>query len=407
MESKKRKIEVIKSKDNNYVLKVDNKLVYSKFYPLKDAEKFMEGNKELILNKEYIVMYGLGFGYHVKELLKRIPLDSKVFLFDLDMEIHDIANKYNLLEDIKKDNRVKIILGNNKNFYKEFIDKISSVEDIIVYEPLLKVLEDKHNNFREAIKSYKIAKINLEKFEYIMKENEEINIKNNYDNIGEFFKTFKLENKPIVIASGGPSLENDLNTMKERREYIKIFAVGRALDILMKNGIKPDIITILDPSEMVYNQIRGYEDLDVPLCFLSTGSRWGVQAYKGPKYIFFNKKCKWNKENIIVETGKTVAIPTIDLAIKAGGKKIILSGQDMAFVNNKFHAGDKDNIKENNSYQKVLGVDGTYLNTTSGMLEFKKGIERLIENNKNVEFINSSRGAKIEGTLEDDLKSVL
>ncbi|RXM78516.1 hypothetical protein DP144_03175 [Clostridium tetani] len=407
MNNNKRKIEIIKSKDNNYALKVDNKFVYSRFYPTRDAEKFIESNKELILNKKYIVMYGLGFGYHVKELLKRIPSDSRVFLFDLDVEIHDIAKKYNLLEDIKKDSRVKIILGNNKNFYNEFMDKVSLVDDIIVYEPLLKVLEDEYNDFRQAIKSYKIAKINLERFEPIMKENEEINIKNNYNTIGEFFKTFELENKPIVIASAGPSLEKDLNIMKEKREYIKIFAVGRTLDILMKNGIKPDIITILDAGEVVYNQIKGYEDLDIPLCFLSTGSRWAVQAYKGPKYMFFNKECSFNKENIVIETGKTVAIPTIDLAIKAGGKKIILCGQDMAFVGDKSHAGDDKNIEQSSSYKKVLGVDGNYLNTTSGMLEFKKGIERLIENNKNVEFINSSKGAKIKGAIHMDLRNFI
>ena len=352
-------------------------------------------------------MYGIGLGYHAKEILKRMPLDSELFLFDLDIEIHDIANKYKLLEEIKRDNRVKIILSNNKEFYKEFTNKLSLVEDIIVYEPLLKVLEDKYNAFKEAIKSYKIAKISLEKFQPIMEENEKENIKNNYNTIGQFLKTFNLEKKPIVIASAGPSLEKELDALKEKREHVKIFAVGRALDILMKNSIKPDIITILDPGEIVYNQIKGYENLDIPLCFISTGSRWAVQGYKGPKYMFFNKKCSYNKENIIVQTGKTVAIPTIDLAIKAGGHKIILCGQDMAFIDNKFHAGDNESIKESNFYEKVLGVDGTYLNTTSGMLEFKKGIEKLIEKNKNIKFINSSKGSKIKGTIEKDLKDLL
>ncbi|WP_243447939.1 hypothetical protein [Clostridium tetani] len=41
------------------------------------------------------------------------------------------------------------------------------------------------------------------------------------------------------------------------------------------------------------------------------------------------------------------------------------------------------------------------------MLEFKKGIERLIENNKNVEFINSSKGAKIKGTVDMDLRNFI
>lgn len=403
----KRTIEIINSKDNSYALKVNNKSVYSKFCPLKDAEKFIENNKQLILNKKYIIMYGIGLGYHAKEILKRMPLDSELFLFDLDMEIHDIANEYKLLEDIKKDCRVKTILSNNKNFYEEFTNKLSLVEDIIVYEPLLKVLEDKYNAFKEVIKSYRIAKIRLEEFQPIMEKNEEENIKNDYNTIGEFFENFKLENKPIVIASGGPSLEKDLSTIKESRECIKIFAVGRSLDILMKNGIKPDVIIILDPSEEVHNQIKGYENLEVPLCFISTASRWTVEAYKGPKYMFFNKNCSFNKGNIIVETGKTVAIPTIDLAIKAGGEKIILCGQDMAFVDNKFHAGDDENIKVSNLYQKVLGVDGTYLNTTSGMLEFKKGIEKLIGKNKDIKFINSSKGARIEGTIEMELKDLI
>lgn len=407
MDTNKREIEIIKAKDNSYALKINNKFVYSKFYPLKDAEKFIENNKQLILNKKHILMYGIGLGYHAKEILKRMPLDSELFLFDLDIEIHDIANKYKLLEEIKRDNRVKIILSNNKEFYKEFTNKLSLVEDIIVYEPLLKVLEDKYNAFKEAIKSYKIAKISLEKFQPIMEENEKENIKNNYNTIGQFLKTFNLEKKPIVIASAGPSLEKELDALKEKREHVKIFAVGRALDILMKNSIKPDIITILDPGEIVYNQIKGYENLDIPLCFISTGSRWAVQGYKGPKYMFFNKKCSYNKENIIVQTGKTVAIPTIDLAIKAGGHKIILCGQDMAFIDNKFHAGDNESIKESNFYEKVLGVDGTYLNTTSGMLEFKKGIEKLIEKNKNIKFINSSKGSKIKGTIEKDLKDLL
>lgn len=71
MDNRKRKIEIIKAKDNSFTLKVNNKFLYSKFYPVKDAEKFIENNKKLILNTKYIVMYGLGLGYHAKEILKK------------------------------------------------------------------------------------------------------------------------------------------------------------------------------------------------------------------------------------------------------------------------------------------------------------------------------------------------
>lgn len=113
----------------------------------------------------------------------------------------------------------------------------------------------------------KIAKINLEIVKPIMKKNEKVNIKNNYNTVGKFLGNFKLENKPIVIASSGPSLEKDLSIIKESRECIKIFPVGRFLEI--------------------------------PLFFISTVSRWAVEAYKGPEYMFFNKECSFNKGNIM------------------------------------------------------------------------------------------------------------
>ncbi|SQC03125.1 motility associated factor glycosyltransferase family protein [Clostridium tetanomorphum] len=323
------------------------------------------------------------------------------------MEIIKISRELGLLEEIENDKRVELILGNDKKFYERFSEKIYLVEDIFIYEPLLKSLPSEYEEFKEVIKSFYIAKINIKRYAHIAKENEIINIKNNYKCIDEFLKNFHIKNEVVVVACAGPSLEKDLKVMKEKREHIKIFAVGKALDILMRNKIKPDMITVLDPNEIVYEQIKGYENLDIPICFLSTASRWVTKAYKGPKYIFFNKPCEYNKSNIIVKTGKTVSVPTIDLAIKAGAKKVILCGQDLAFVNDKLHVGDIENVEKSVFYKSVLGVDGTYLNTTSGMLEFKKNIEELITENKDIEFINSSKGAKIKGTIEKELHSCI
>jgi hypothetical protein len=51
-----------------------------------------------------------------------------------------------------------------------------------------------------------------------------------------------------------------------------------------------------------------------------------------------------------------------------------------------------------------MGINGEMLKTTSGMLEFKRNIERIIQDNPKVIFINSSKGARIKGTLEADLE---
>ncbi|SQC03124.1 hypothetical protein [Clostridium tetanomorphum] len=65
-----RNIEIHKAKDGNYNLKVDKRYIYSRYFPLEEAGKFIEANKELYLDKKVVVVYGVGLGYHVKELLK-------------------------------------------------------------------------------------------------------------------------------------------------------------------------------------------------------------------------------------------------------------------------------------------------------------------------------------------------
>lgn len=179
----------------------------------------------------------------------------------------------------------------------------------------------------------------------------------------------------------------------------------------MEGGITPELIVITDPQKVVEKQLKGYENSKIPLAFLSTASRWAVESYKGPKYIFFNKEYN---SNIIIETGKTVAVSAIDLAIKSKAAKIIFVGQDLAYLNNKTHAksyesiyGVKDEIEINRRTEYVIGVSGERLMTTSSYLIFKDNIEKLINKNKNVKFYNCSMGANIIGTKHSKIEELI
>ncbi len=142
----------------------------------------------------------------------------------------------------------------------------------------------------------------------------------------------------------------------------------------------------------------------MPLCFLSTASRWAVSKYKGPKYIFYNDENQ--TDDIVINTAKTVAVPAMDIAVKGGAGEVVLVGQDLAFLDNRTHTdyyaetyGVKDEVKsESILYKKVEGVNGEILNTRSEYLNFKYSIECEIGNNPQVKFTNCSSGAKIAGT---------
>ncbi|MDF2882751.1 MAG: putative transrane anchored flag10 domain protein [Clostridiaceae bacterium] len=403
-------IKALQTKEENYTLSIDNVFLHSKYYPLKEAEKFIENNINNIKNKEYIVIYGIGLAYHLKKLLNIVDENSKVFAFDADIEVIKKSEEVGLLNELKMDKRLEIFFEYNKNFFKALSDKMKLVEDIIVYKPSVRTLPSEYDDLINLLNSYELAKIAVKKFGNIAKENYIVNLQYSNKSIKDFFRETNFSDKPIVIASGGPSLENNLRSLRKYRDNIYIFALGRTLDILMKNEIKPDVIIIIDPQNLVFEQIKEYINLDIPLCYLSTANSMTVKNYTGPKYIFFNDLDEKNIDNIVISTGKSVAVAAIDIAVKSGPKQIIFLGQDLAYINNKFHAGDKEERESNltpGGNRKVLGVDGNMLDTNMGLLEFKRNIEKIINLNPNVEFINCSKGAKIRGTKERELEQIL
>ncbi|MBZ9624573.1 DUF115 domain-containing protein [Clostridium sp. FP2] len=399
-----RKIEIVNTRESNATLLVEKNFLHSKYYPIKEGQKFIELNEKFYKNKEVVMVYGLGLGYHIKELLKKCNEKCRVYIFDADKEILDIADGLGNLEDIRKDKKVEIFDNYSQKFLQDFVRISELVDDILIYKPSVKLLSDKYMPLKNTLEDYNVAKLAVEAFSEVMSENCEHNLRLKTPTIKEFFNRIKVKGEKVIVVSAGPSLDYNINTLKKLNGKVKVFSVGRALGTLMENGIKPDMITIIDSQELVYNQLKGYENLDIPLCFLSTASRWAVEKYNGPKYMFYNEK---NEDDIIINTGKTVAVATLDIAIKGGAKEIIFVGQDLGFLDNKSHAGIFNNVPEDGVYKKVLSVNGNMIKTNDGYMYFKRQIEKEIEENPNVRFINCSKGAKIKGTGEMELTQVM
>lgn len=393
-------IQILKAKNNEKVLKVGNFYVNSLYNPSREAESFIKGHSNL-LSDEIIHVIGLGLGYHIKELINKTNERQIIKILDINENLKSFI--INEVKELKNNKRIKIY---SKKDMEKFFSTINQSKDIIINKQYLKVCEDLE--FKNIIEKFIISREAIHKFGEIMIENEKENLKLNSPSISKFLK--KSSNSVKVIASAGPSLDVVIDDLKKYRESYEIYAVGSALKTLIKNEIYPDLIVIIDPQEVVCNQLRDYEELDIPLAYLSTASRWAVSKYKGPKYIFYNKE---NDSGLKVVTGKTVAVPTIDLAIKSGAKKIILAGQDLAYKNNKTHATGfeemydvEDNVIINDKTKNVVGVSGKMLNTNKGYLIFKENIENLIEVNKEIEFFNCSFGAEIKGAKSIELKKL-
>lgn len=401
-------IRLEESKSGTLTLVYDNKYIHSKYDPIKESEQFIK-NKEEILKENNILIYGLGLGYHIKSIVNHINENQKLYIFDYNKELVKYCKEVN--EEIFYLNNVSIITDEDSEFYEKLSKCMDIVKDIIIHKPSLETIKDINSDLYALINGYADSKISIEKNYELLNENYVANIKSNNNNIMELIENFKKKNKPYIIASAGPSLDRELELLKSNREKFNIICVGSALRALMKKEILPDAIVIMDGKEVVAKQLEGFENSNIPLCFLSTASRWAVRNYNGPKYIFFNNS---GEDDIIIRTGKTVAVSAMYIAIKAKGKELIFLGQDLAFIGEKSHTetfkeiyGFEDDVKKTSGNKTINGINGEKLETTQGYIYFKSQIERLIEDNKNVNFINCSKGAFIKGAKHMEFKVYL
>jgi len=112
-----------------------------------------------------------------------------------------------------------------------------------------------------------------------LRNNAKENLKLNSPNVGIFFDKFK--DVPIIIVSTGPSLDKNIDLLKEAKGRALIISAGSALRPLLMRNIKPDFFAIIDPQDITYNQIKGYENIGIPFIYLVTAASYTVSRYLG------------------------------------------------------------------------------------------------------------------------------
>lgn len=402
-----RNIDFVKTKEklNNqelFSVKVENKFIHSAYYPLKEAEKFVESLN--LNNKKRIVLYGLGLGYHIYYILNKYP-DIEIQVFDLSKDLLTYAlekSVFPINRIVSKENINIIVKEPDKDFYEKFSSALKWCDSFIIFEPALKIIPEEYSEFREVLLEYRAQKITEKNNFKLLQENAEKNetIKNK-KKIRDFYIDYNLKDKNVVIVSAGPSLNYVMEELKELKKHKDVFiiCVGTALRALINNGVMPDAFCVLDPLHHIYNQIVGLEDIGIPMCFLYTSNHEAALNYRGNKYMFYNHL---REDDFMIDCGNSVATAALSLMIKGEPRRVILIGQDLAYIDNKRHVdntvyGEKHIYNINKTDFLAESVDGGKLYTNKFFYDTKRWIERYIENFKNIEFINCSLGLNIKG----------
>lgn len=401
--------------------------INSSYYPTEEAKIWAEqfNFSDLCV---YISMFGLGNGIFVREIIKKLRTDDRIFIYEPSMDIFIyVLNNYDITDIL---NNPKVILAienvNEYEFHAQLRDNVNWMNvhyQMLCIHPLFddifinsykKFLEELKNNNNQAI-------INRNTTAYFGK----MSIQNTIHNLKYLFES-NLDmdfyddipkDIPAIIVSAGPSLSKNLSYLKAAKGKSVIIAVDRALNYLLKHDIEPDFIITLDSSKPI-EYFSDRKDISIPLFCTLDASKSIMEAHKGKKiwfalsgfasYIFYELKKRVSNLN----SGGCVATGAFSVCVGLGFETIILVGQDLAFSADKAtHAdgivGDGDTLK--NVLTLIEGVDGNLVETRHDWYSYLIWFQDAIKDFPNINVIDATEGgAKILGSsimrLEDAIE---
>ncbi|WJW74586.1 DUF115 domain-containing protein [Thiohalobacter sp. IOR34] len=192
-----------------------------------------------------------------------------------------------------------------------------------------------------------------------------------------------LPGRTAVLLGGGPSLDELLPWIRERRDHLVLIAVSRIARRLLQEGIEPDIVCTIDPTTLSFDVSREMLKFGPEVLLVSAyhahpplvGQWRGRHVYLGPRLPW---QSDLNETNIVV-AGPTVTNTALGLAVEMGVSQVILAGVDLCFSRTgDSHAGGSNE----RSAGPLLGHMGPRVETNAGELAetteaFQQGVDSI------------------------------
>ncbi|MCL6577625.1 6-hydroxymethylpterin diphosphokinase MptE-like protein, partial [Kyrpidia sp.] len=244
---------------------------------------------------------------------------------------------------------------------------------------------------------------------------------------------------PIICVASGPSLDKQLPLLRQAKGRSLIICAESALKVLLRNGIVPDIVCILERGPNSYD--LSLSGIDIPeetaLFGLTIIDPRIFPAW--PKYAVPCFKENLSNSEFLISalgdfgtfvSGNSVAHMSYMLAVYLGGNPVVLIGQDLAYgEDGKTHSEDtvynlgKYEVDERVAWQireslynekmlhnRTVYLDGYYggkVKSRELWRQFLIWMETLV-NFSQVPTINATEGgAKIRGTIQLPFQEVL
>ena len=355
--------------------------------------------------KRYNILGG-GLGYLAYQLWRMSDGEADIYVYEIDEQLSIYSDLYGVMSLID-DEKIHYIIGNDTDIivekYAEDVPDTKVIRTIYYWD-----LEKYDGVYANQLKIMLSNEITDKACDAKRMSNFVWNSSIDHMSFSELDKDSLCDE--WVVVGAGPSLNDNEDFIKESIGKRTVCIVNTAIKWFYRHGIKPDLVTVCDPSDLLLPHIEGFEEVTegVPLVADYIANRKFIEHYRGPKYFIYSQGAaltvgveKVNED--IWSFGGTVTSMALEIAFKAGAKKVHLIGADLSYPGGLTYA---DSV--GHSVRKVTGelketvVSNDDIEIPSSIIfqEYKFMIERQIAEHANVEVINRSfHGAYLRGTF--------
>jgi hypothetical protein len=377
-----------------------------------------------------IFLFGSGFGYPIFEIFAHKMPHTLVVVFEQDVFLFKAMLYYFDFEPLIKSGKLMFFVGDAAHFEQAFSELFGSLNFFSCTYPTFCFMPAAQRNFKAqylTIYKFVFARLSLLTF-YIGNDHLDnlIGLCNLIANAGSivcdpYISCMKDRYKgtPAFIVANGPSLDKNISQLKDIADKGLVISVESAIVPLIKNGIKPDILTIIERSKETYSYHFENRSLpeDMALICLAMVDKQVFPAFKGATIPVFRSGetiNQWVNNNLgdgsAIDAGSNVSHLALELAAYMGANPIVFVGQDYAYgTKGTTHSRDASYYEKTGEEARALieslpiiyveGNDGKPIPTNPLWNGFKMGLEIKISAHPDILFLNATQGgAKIAGT---------
>lgn len=406
--------------------------LHSKYDPQAEGEKLIVG--EELDGSQHVFFYGLGLGYHVEAFSRRFPQASfTIFEPFPEILLQCLANrKLADLSEMLQDLQAGFSEAERTAFLNRFISTFHAEVRVIALPSYQRIFIEDYQEFTKTFEKQLAMKRSSLQANRVYQGKWTMNAVTNLSRLLETPALLATDpacfkDKPAIIAAAGPSLQDDLDDLKqiknEGRAYI--FAAGSGLHPLLKQGIIPDGACSYDPNDntCVFQPVIDGGMDSLPLLFGSTVGFSQFDRYLGPKLHFilnqdqvtpYYLKKRDGSPLEIISDSMTVSAVVLQLLYRLGCNPIIFTGQNLAYRNDQRYAAGiayynpKVSAAQNQAALLTEDVYGGQVATSPTFLAMKDNLEEWIKLCGNREIINATQGgARITGASFYPLAEVI